>query len=126
MTEVNDGETLDVECTVERVYPVGDLEFQLVSGDNAVSNSQSGVSTDTNSDDGAISATRTFSVEFLGSDSLTDAELQCKVNHTRGNEQSAQLSVTVACEYRERKSASCCGACAADFLSDCLTACCPA
>ena len=99
MTEVNDGETLDVECTVERVYPVGDLEFQLVSGDNAVSNSQSGVSTSTNSDDGSVSITKIFSVEFLGSDSSTEAELQCKVQHSRGDSQSEQLSVTVACEY---------------------------
>ena len=99
MTEVNDGETLDVECTVDRVYPVGDLEFQLVSGDNAVSSSRSDIRTDTNSNDGAVGVTKTFSVQFLGSDSSTEAELQCKVQHSRGDSQSEQLSVTVACEY---------------------------
>ena len=97
MTEINDGETLDVECTVDRVYPVDNLEFQLMSGDNEVTGRQSGIITDTNSD-GAVTATKIFSVEFRKSYSSTEAGLMCKVYHPRDDNQSEKLAVTVACE----------------------------
>ena len=97
VSEVNDGETLDVECTVEAVYPVDVLQFQLMSGDNEVTGRRSGISTVTNSD-GAVSATKIFSVEFRKPYSSTDAGLMCKVYHPRDDNQSEKLAVTVACE----------------------------
>ena len=99
MTEVNYGETLDVECTVNRVYPVDDLEFQLMSGDTAVTSRQSGTSTGTNSD-GTFSATKVFNNQrFLRSYSSTESGLTCKVYHQPGGDrQSERLTVTVRCE----------------------------
>ena len=98
MTEVNDGETLDVECTVDRVYPVNGLQFQLMSGDTVVTGSESGDITDIDSEDGAVSVSNVFSVEFRRSYSSTEQGLTCGVFHPRGNSQSEHLSVTVSCE----------------------------
>ena len=98
MTEVNDRETLDVECTVDRVYPVDNLEFQLVSGDTAVTGSESGDITGIDSEDGAVRVSNVFSVEFRRSYSSTEQGLTCGVSHTRGDKQSERLSVIVSCE----------------------------
>ena len=98
MTEVNDGETLDVECTVGRVYPVGDLEFQLMSGDTAVSSRQLGVSTE--GSDGTFSVTNVFSNQrYFRSYSPTEDGMTCQVYHTRGNNQSGRLQAIVRCEF---------------------------
>ena len=98
MTEVNDGEMLDVECKVERVYPVGDMEFQLMSGDTAVSVRGSADSTDVNVD-GTFVVTKVFSVEFGRLYSSTEDGLTCKVYHARSDSQSDTLTgVTVRCK----------------------------
>ena len=100
VTVVNDGETLDVECSVERVYPVDGLEFQLMSGATEVSSRQSGDSTGTNSD-GTFSVKTAFSSQnFLRSYSSTEAGLTCKVYHQPdGDHQSDRLTgVTVRCK----------------------------
>ena len=98
MTEVNDGETLGVECTVDRVYPVNNLEFQLMSGDTAVTGRESGDSTGIDSEDGAVSVSNVFSVEFRRSYSSTEQGLTCGVFHTLGDTRSERLSVIVSCE----------------------------
>ena len=97
VTEVNEGETLDVECTVDRVYPVHDLEFQLINGDNMLPGRQTGDITGTNSD-GTFTARKVFSVTFSRSYSSTETGLMCKVYHPRGDNQSEELAVIVACE----------------------------
>ena len=99
VTVVNNGETLDVECTVERVYPVDGLEFQLMSGVAILSSRQSDDITGTNSD-GTISATKIFRVEFRRSYSSTLEGLTCSVFHSRGNSQSGLLSIIVSCEWQ--------------------------
>ena len=98
MTEVDDGETLDVECTVDRVYPADRLEFQLMSGDTVVTGSESGDVIGTDSDDGAVSVSNVFSVEFSRSYSSTEQGLTCGVFHTLGDTRSERLSVIVSCE----------------------------
>ena len=98
MTEVNDGETLDVECTVDRVYPVDGLQFQLMSSNTAVSSTQSGSSTETNSDD-TFNVIKTFRDQrYLRSYSPTQDGLVCKVYHPRGDAQSNNLGIIVQCE----------------------------
>ena len=95
VTEVNEGETLDVDCSVERVYPVDDLQFQLMSRDTAVSSRESGVSPDTNPD-GTYRVLTVFSVAFSGwSFSATRDGLKCNVSHSRGDNQSDSLQLTV-------------------------------
>ena len=85
-----------MECTVDRVYPVDGLEFQLMSDDTVVTSRQSGISS-VNRDD-TFSVTKVFSVTFSRSYSSTEAGLTCKVYHSRGNSQSVHLAVVVACE----------------------------
>ena len=84
MPNVNAGETLDVGCTVERVYPATNLEFQLTSGDSVVSGRQSGLANGTNTD-GSVSVSTIFSVAFRLSYSVTQDGLICRVYHPRGN-----------------------------------------
>ena len=94
VTDVNnEWETLDVQCTVERVYPVDNLQFQLFSCGAAVSSRQSGISS-ANSD-GTLGVTKVFSVEFNRSYSSTEDGLTCKTYHSRGDNQSQRLSVAL-------------------------------
>ena len=97
MTEINDGETIDVECIVDLVYPVDDLEFQLMSGDTVVSSRELGDSTETNSD-GTFRVTKMFSLMFSSSYSFTEAGLVCKAYHSKGNSESGRLYVIVTCK----------------------------
>ena len=97
VTQVIHGEALDVECTVERVYPVDSLTFQLMSGDTAVSSRQSGDIYGTNSD-GTLRVTKVFGVVFARSYSTTEDGLTCKVYHSTGDYQSHRLQVIVSCE----------------------------
>ena len=97
VTEVNDGETLEVECTVERVYPVDNLEFQLMSGGRIVHDRESG-DTPVRNSDGTFSITKFFSVEFSRSYSSAQQGLTCGVFHSWGDSQSERLPLTVSCE----------------------------
>ena len=100
VTEVNEGEILDVECTVDRVYPDDGLEFQLMSGAFAVTSRLSGRIAFTNSG-GTFSATKIFSnLLFLRSYSATEDGLTCRVYHPRGNNVSQPSAVIVMGEYR--------------------------
>ena len=94
----NEWETLDIQCTVESVYPVHDLEFQLISGDTVVSNRQPGNGYSANSDH-TFRVTTVFSVQFSRSYSLTEDGLTCQVYHQRGNSQSQRLCVTLLGEH---------------------------
>ena len=97
VTEVDDGAMLDVECTVDRVYPVGSLDFQLMSGDTAVSSRQSGVSTE--GSDGTFRVTHLFSNQrYVKSYSPPEDGMTCQVRHSRGNKQSDPLQVNVRCK----------------------------
>ena len=88
---------LDVECTVDRVYPVGNLEFQLMSGDTALTGRQSGVSTE--GIDGTFSVTHLFSNQrYVKLYSPSEDGMTCKVRHSKGNNQSGRLQVIVRCE----------------------------
>ena len=98
LTAVNAEETLDVRCTVERVYPATNLEFQLMSGDSAVSSRQLGFINGT-STDGSVSVSTLFSVSFRLSYSVTQDGLICRVYHPRGINRSERLQVMVSCEY---------------------------
>ena len=108
VTEVHDGETLDVECRVGRIYPVDDshdIGFQLASGDSVVVGREtvlSGVSISTNFLDDTLSVTKDFSVEFNRSYSSPQQGLACGVFHPRGYEQSERLPVIVSCESKLR------------------------
>ena len=98
VSEVNDGEMLDVECTVDRVYPVDNLNFQLISDDTVVSSRQSGISNE--GSDGTFSVTNVFSNQrYFRSYSLTEDGVACQVYHRRGNKQSGRLQVIVRCEF---------------------------
>ena len=47
VTEINEGESLDVECTVDRVHPAENPTFQLMSGGTTVSNREAGSNSST-------------------------------------------------------------------------------
>ena len=96
VTEVKDGETLDVECTVERVYPVHNLKFQLISGETLLMSSSDPGTISTNKD-GTFRASKVFSVIFSSSYSSTEDGLMCKADNERGDNQSGRLLVA-ACE----------------------------
>ena len=96
VTAVNDGETLAVECTVERVHPADNLTFQIMSGDTAVSAKRAaGVVTGNNSD-GTVTVSQISRVTFSRSYSTTETGLTCKVCQSHRCNRSAILAVTVA------------------------------
>ena len=95
VTAVNDGETLAVECTVERVYPADNLTFQLMSGDNILPGRKADNATVTNSDR-TVTVSQLFTVTFSRSYSTTETGLTCKVCQSRRCNRSAILAVTVA------------------------------
>ena len=98
VTEVNDRETLNVECLVESVYPADGLEFELVSGGTVVSSRTLGDDPPATNSDDTFGARKIFSVTFVRAYSSTEDGLTCKVYHPKGDNQSGLLAVIVACE----------------------------
>ena len=97
---VNEGDTLDVECSIKSVYPEV-VTFELISG-NSVLSDQSRSSSRVNND-GTFDEAAVFAVEMLRDYSSDgNRKLKCRANLRRGTilyTVSAELDVTVRRAY---------------------------
>ena len=104
VTEVNEGDALDVKCTVERVYPLADFSFKVATGTEPLTDIETGDNA-TNSD-GTYSVTMTFeNITFSREYMVSGSKLKCLVHYSgpgsvRGRQ---QLQITVNCKLTNHK-----------------------